>query len=131
MIESASNGTGGAWRDAALSSPPALAGLEGAGAAGLSALGGSGCFSGSFFSGSSGGAGALAASPPSASIVAITLPSETSSLTLTLTSFTVPANGAGTSIVALADSSVTRPWSFSTRSPGLTITSITDRKSVV
>jgi hypothetical protein len=58
-------------------------------------------------------------------MVAITLPSETSSPTLTRISLTVPANGAGTSMVALADSSVTRPWSLSTWSPGLTITSIT------
>src|SRR6185437_14436778 len=125
MIESASNGTGGAWRDDALSSARAAAGLDGAGAAGLSALAGSAGFSGAFFSGSFCAAGALAASPPSASIVAITLPSATSSPTLTFISLIVPANGAGTSMVALADSSVTRPWSFSTRSPGLTITSIT------
>ncbi len=61
----------------------------------------------------------------SASIVAIRWPSATSSPTLTLTSRTVPANGAGTSMVALSDSSVIRLCSFSTRSPALIITSIT------
>jgi len=45
--------------------------------------------------------------------------------TFTRTSFTVPAALDGTSIVALSDSSVTRPWSFLTASPGLTSTSMT------
>ena len=39
--------------------------------------------------------------------------------------FTVPAAGAGTSIVALSDSSVTSESSAFTASPGLTKTSIT------
>jgi len=60
-----------------------------------------------------------------ASTMAITLPSDTVSPTLTLSSLTTPANGAGTSMVALSDSRVMSPWSFSTRSPGLTSTSIT------
>jgi hypothetical protein len=45
--------------------------------------------------------------------------------TLTLTSFTVPAAGEGTSIVALSDSSVSSGSSGFTLSPGLTSTSIT------
>src|SRR6201996_590272 len=69
------------------------------------------------------GAGAAAAS--SASMMAITVPSDTSSPTFSFTSLTVPANGAGTSIVALSDSSVIRLCSLATLSPGLIITSIT------
>src|SRR6185437_3701471 len=124
---------GGAWRSAVLSLPP-LAGeaarradggrfvspppafgtsprCAGGGMAWLPPAG-EGCDGGvdCDFAGSSGFA---AAPPSSASIVAITLPSEISSPTLTFISLTVPANGAGTSMVALADSSVTRPWSFS------------------
>src|SRR6476659_4749455 len=45
----------------------------------------------------------------SASITAITLPSEPSSPTLTRTSLITPAIGDGTSNVALSDSSVIRP----------------------
>jgi len=48
---------------------------------------------------------------------------------LTFNSRTTPANGAGTSIVALSDSSVTRPWSAFTRSPGATSNSITGTSS--
>src|SRR5436190_16598538 len=73
--------------------------------------------------GEAGFAGAAAA--PAASNVRITLPSLTLSPTLTLRSFTVPAAGAGTSIVALSDSSVTSESSAFTASPGLTKTSIT------
>src|SRR5262249_35467513 len=67
----------------------------------------------------------VAAAAPSASIRAMTVPSDTSSPALTLSSLTVPAADDGTSIVALSDSSVTRPWSFATVSPGLTSTSMT------
>ena len=55
----------------------------------------------------------------------IRLPSLTLSPTLTTTSFTVPAEGAGTSIVALSDSSVTSASSAFTASPAFTSTSIT------
>ena len=133
MMESASNGTGGAWRvgvSASAFSRP------GAGACDAGALSSRGCgdsarWAGAavFCSGPSGSCFGVAdfpvPSPASASIVAIRSPSETSAPTLTFTSLIVPAKGAGTSMVALADSSVTRPWSLSTWSPGLTITSIT------
>ena len=54
----------------------------------------------------------------------ITVPSLTLSPSLTLRSLTVPAAGAGTSIVALSDSNVISESSALTRSPGLTITSM-------
>src|SRR5439155_14877508 len=57
--------------------------------------------------------------------VTITVPSETLSPTLTPISFTTPASGAGTSIVALSDSSVISASSAFTVSPGLTMISIT------
>ena len=75
------------------------------------------------------GEGDAATAAPSASMMAITAPSETSSPTLSFISLMVPANGAGTSIVALSDSSVTRLWSFSTLSPALTSTSMTGTPS--
>jgi hypothetical protein len=62
---------------------------------------------------------------PCTSITATTVPSATSSLSLTRISFTTPATLDGTSIVALSDSSVTRPWSLATLSPGLTRISMT------
>jgi hypothetical protein len=59
---------------------------------------------------------------PSALVSTITIgePSLTLSPTFTLTSFTVPAAGDGTSIVALSDSSVMSESSAFTASPGLT-----------
>ena len=69
--------------------------------------------------------GALAAAAAPVSSVRMTLPSLTLSPTLTFNSFTVPADGAGTSIVALSDSSVTSGSSGFTASPGLTKTSMT------
>src|SRR5688572_27646182 len=54
-----------------------------------------------------------------------TVPCETESPTPTRSSETVPAVGAGTSMVALSDSSVTSGSSTATVSPGLTWTSIT------
>src|SRR6185437_6757684 len=69
--------------------------------------------------------GGDACASPSASTTAITAPCSTLSPTLTFTSLMTPAVLAGTSIVALADSSVTRLWSFSMRSPAFTSTSIT------
>src|SRR5271155_1304438 len=65
------------------------------------------------------------AAPVAASRVRIALPSLTLSPTLTLSSLTVPATGAGTSMVALSDSSVTSESSAFTTSPGLTNTSMT------
>ncbi len=53
------------------------------------------------------------------------LPSETRSPTATMTSRTVPACGAGTSIVALSDSRVTIGSSALIVSPAFTSTSIT------
>ena len=52
------------------------------------------------------------------------MPSLTSSPTLTSTSPTVPADGAGTSNVALSDSSVSSGSSALTLSPGATCTSM-------
>ena len=69
--------------------------------------------------------GAAAATAPLASIVTINAPSDTLSPTLTLTSFTTPSNGAGTSIVALSVSSVSSVCSALTWSPAFTATSIT------
>ncbi len=60
-----------------------------------------------------------------ASSVRISDPSDTLSPVLTLTPFTTPACGAGTSIVALSDSSVMSGSSLLTVSPGFTSTSIT------
>ena len=71
---------------------------------------------------------AFAASAPGAAAASsntIGEPSRTLSPTLTFTSFTVPAAGDGTSIVALSDSSVTSESPAFTASPGLTKTSIT------
>jgi len=68
--------------------------------------------------------GALAASPP-ASSSAISEPCDTLSPALTFISFTTPANGDGTSIVALSVSSVIRLSSALTVSPALTSTSMT------
>ena len=71
-------------------------------------------------------AAGVAVAPPAAdSSVRITLPSLTLSPTLTLSSLTVPADGAGTSMVALSDSSVTSESSAFTASPALTKTSMT------
>ena len=68
-----------------------------------------------------GGAAGVAA-PESSS--RSTLPSLTVSPSLTLSSFTVPAEGAGTSIVALSDSSETSGSSGFTESPTLTMISM-------
>ena len=59
------------------------------------------------------------------SIDKISVPSDILSPTLTLTFFTTPSNGAGTSIVALSVSKVSRDCSALTVSPAFTITSIT------
>src|SRR5437867_9918429 len=72
-------------------------------------------------------AAATTGSPVAVPVVSvrITVPSDTLSPTLTLMSFTAPASGAGTSIVALSDSSVISASSAFTVSPGLTMISIT------
>src|SRR3954463_8285647 len=58
-------------------------------------------------------------------MIAITLPSLTLSPSLIRTSVIFPANGDGTSIVALSDSSVTSESSALTLSPAFTSTSMT------
>src|SRR6266404_9390077 len=70
---------------------------------------------------------ATTGSPVAAPVVSVTItvPSDTLSPTLTLMSFTTPASGAGTSIVALSDSRVISASSAFTVSPGLTMISIT------
>src|SRR5947199_371141 len=110
----------------ASSSTGAAAGLAGgadsaaAGAAGAGAAGGSVAGVSVFAPAAPPAAGAAVVSR-----VRMTLPSLTLSPTLTLSSLTVPAAGAGTSMVALSDSRVTSESSAFTVSPGLTKTSIT------
>src|SRR5690606_12207353 len=97
---------------------PECAGAAAASAAALGSGFDSGFVSG-FLSGLDSGAGLEAAAAagaalsalasPCSSISATTLPSDNESPTLTRSSFTTPANGAGTSSVALSDSSVSRP----------------------
>ncbi len=130
MTVLASNGTGGVRGPEASGSTPGRVSIAGAGLAGAGLAFGGGLWAaagrrpssrasaigevspaigvGSGFA-STGFVGAGAGAPSLASITATTMPSDTSSPTLTLTSFTTPSNGAGTSIVALSDSSVTRP----------------------
>src|SRR5688500_16152344 len=118
ITAAASNGTGGVRGPAP--SEAAASDLAGAGA------GAADSFGADAGAGAAAGAGAGFAAPASAaSISATTVPSAISSPTFTFTSLTTPSNGAGTSIVALSDSSVTRPWSRLTVSPGFTSTSIT------
>ena len=73
------------------------------------------------------GGAAVVARPTGAPVVSsrITDPSETLSPTLTLRSCTTPPSGAGTSIVALSDSSMISGSSGFTVSPGFTMISIT------
>ena len=66
---------------------------------------------------------------PALSRIATTLPSDSLSPIFTFNSLTTPAADDGTSIVALSDSSVTRPWSFFTVSPTATSISITGTSS--
>ena len=72
-----------------------------------------------------GTAAAADVATPSASSVRMRLPSDTLSPSLTWSALTTPAAGAGTSIVALSDSSVINGSSALTRSSGLTMTSMT------
>src|ERR1700722_8408787 len=69
--------------------------------------------------------GATAAGASPVASVRMMTPCDTLSPTLTLISWTTPPSGAGTSIVALSDSSVISGSSALTVSPGLTSTSIT------
>lgn len=73
----------------------------------------------------SAGAGAAAAAPLSALNVMTTLPSLTLSPSFTVMDSTTPPRGAGTSIVALSDSSETSGSSAFTVSPGFTKISMT------
>src|SRR5688572_1838543 len=93
----------------------AAADVAAAGSAGAGALAGAAGFA----------AGASAAAAASASAIAITSPADTVSPSFTFSAVIVPAALAGTSIVALSDSSVTRPWSFFTVSPTATSSSMT------
>src|SRR5579863_1272301 len=68
--------------------------------------------------------GSVPWSESAASSVRITEPSATLSPTFTFSSLTVPANGAGTSMVALSDSSVISGSSGATVSPGATSSSM-------
>src|SRR5207249_354064 len=98
-----------------MSAPPVYAAAAaGAGTAGA-ALGAAPC---------AGGAAAAAPVTP-VERVRMRLPSDTLSPTLTLSSFTTPSTGEGTSIVALSDSSETSGSSALIVSPALTNTSIT------
>src|SRR5262245_4735171 len=93
-----------------------VAGLSGAGARAA----GAGAAAGGAATGALASAGAAAES-----ITSMAEPFDTLSPSLIRNSFTTPACGAGTSIVALSDSSVISGSSFFTASPGLTSTSIT------
>jgi len=74
--------------------------------------------------GADGASAAAGAAAPLADNVRSTLPSLTLSPTFTFSACTVPADGEGTSIVALSDSSVTSGSSALTASPALTNTSM-------
>src|SRR5829696_7056108 len=104
----AAGGAAGAW---------AAGGGAGAGVPGVASGGGS-CWPTRL-------GGVVSGPAPSPPTTTTTVPSLTVSPTLTLTSCTFPAAVAGTSMVALSDSSVTRGSSSATTSPGDTCTSIT------
>src|SRR4249919_244969 len=100
-------------------------GVTGAGCAGAAGAGAA-AFGASAFAGAAAG---FASAAPSASTIATTLPSDNLSPTFTFNSTILPATDDGTSIVALSDSSVTRPWSCFTTSPTATSSSITGTSS--
>src|ERR1700710_467907 len=118
---------GDAWLDDVEPTPAGMAGAcanadgasFGAAAAGFCAS----CFGASCFGAEDAAGAAAGAEPPSSTT--INVPSDTLSPIFTLISFTVPASGDGTSMVALSDSSVTSDCSFSTLSPTFTLISIT------
>src|SRR5688572_7121288 len=97
-----------------------------AGAAGDGETGGFAASAGGAAGDAAGATGLAGASAAVAlSRIAITAPSPTLSPTLTFNSLTTPSADDGTSIVALSDSSVTRPWSLRTVSPTATSSSMT------
>ena len=111
-----------------LAGAPCTAGS--AGFASDGATGGAGLPGAACVEAGEGPAADAAARPVSAlSSTATTAPSDRVSPTLTFSSLTTPAADEGTSIVALSDSSVTRPWSLATVSPTRTSTSITGTAS--
>src|SRR6266542_5519728 len=114
----------GAGAGSAAGAASAAAAVVGGGAAGGAATGAS-AFAAAAAGASFLALGALAAAAAPVLSVRMTLPSLTLSPTLTFNSLTVPADGAGTSMVALSDSSVTSGSSGFTASPGLTKTSMT------
>src|SRR6187402_2305236 len=100
---------------------------DGAAAAGCAAAAGGGddAWAGCAAAGcAAGAAGEGAAADSAASSINTSVPSETLSPTLTLISLTTPDFGAGTSIVALSDSSAISGSSALTLSPGLTMISM-------
>ena len=104
----------------------AAGGAEGAWAAGAGAGAGlPGVVSGSGSCWPTRLGGVVSGPAPSPPTTTTTVPSLTVSPTLTLTSWTFPAAVAGTSMVALSDSRVTRGSSSATTSPVATCTSIT------
>ena len=104
----------------------AAGGAEGAWAAGAGAgAGRPGVASGSGSCWPTRLGGVVSGPAPSPPTTTTTVPSLTVSPTLTRTSWTLPAAVAGTSMVALSDSRVTRGSSSATTSPVVTCTSIT------
>src|SRR6187402_1771753 len=99
---------------------------DGAAAAGCAAAAGGGddAWAGCAAAGCVAGAAAGTAADSAASSINTSVPSETLSPTLTLISLTTPDFGAGTSIVALSDSSAISGSSALTLSPGLTMISM-------
>src|SRR3954451_9877821 len=119
--EALSAGAGGAGvPPEAGSDRPLVWGTDGGGASPTGATSGGSAVAGPASNGSS-----PAGAPFDAAIVAIGVPSETLSPSLTSSLSTTPATGAGISIVALSDSSVTSGASTSTVSPSFTRSSIT------
>ena len=118
---------GEAWGSLPFCAVGSCAGIAawGAAAADTGAGAGAAAVAGAAAGAAAAGAGAGAAAPPTASITAITLPSDTLSPTLTLISFSTPACEDGISIEALSDSTVIRLCSALMVSPGLASTSIT------
>ena len=116
MAPAGAAGAGGAAAGASVGAWAAGAGA-GAGPPGVSSGAGS-CWSTRL-------GGVVRGPAPSPPTTTTTVPSLTVSPTLTRTSWTFPAAVAGTSMVALSDSRVTRGSSSATTSPGATCTSIT------
>src|SRR6185436_58422 len=88
-------------------------------------VGATGAGAGAGFCGAAGAVLGCAAPASLTSKLKMAAPSETLSPVLIFNSLTTPANGAGTSMVALSDSSVISESSALTLSPGLTRTSMT------